>query len=81
MRQAVQRTAAEDEMTRLLKAFDKADAETEEVSVRFHTQIDPMLTPVQQVKLRVFQINVQNQLSNLVLRARGGSPPPPASPD
>ena len=81
LRQAVQRKAADDELSRLIKAFDTADNETKEVSIRFHIQIDPLLTAMQQVKLRVFQINVENQLSNLVLRARGGTPPPPALPD
>lgn len=81
LRQAVQRKASDDELRPLLKTFDTAENETKEVSVRFHNQIDPLLTPIQQVKLRVFQINVENQLSNLVLRARGGTPPPPPSPD
>ena len=78
LRQAVQRKASDEELKPLLKAFDTAENETKDIGVRFHNQIDPMLTPIQQVKLRVFQINVENQLSNLVLRARGGTPPPPA---
>jgi hypothetical protein len=82
LRQSVQRKASDAEIQALVDQVDKVELEDQrETHAQFHRNVDPALTKIQRAKLRVFEINIDNQIADLVLRARGGVPAPrPSSP-
>jgi hypothetical protein len=62
IRQAINRGAGDDELTRLAHAVDAADVEAQNNQDKFLSSVDPLLTPKQQARLRLFQVNADNQL-------------------
>ena len=64
-------TATEAEVTRALESFKKLDAEGPE-TMRGHMEaLDAVLSPVQQAKYRVFEVDVEQRLKRLMRRGRG----------
>jgi hypothetical protein len=77
IRQAINRGAGDEELTRLAHEVDAADAETQSNQEKFLANVDPLLTPKQQARLRVFQQNADNQIRqylNTVQGANRGQP-------
>jgi hypothetical protein len=84
MRQAVMRNAPEEEFKRLVRELDAADADAQANLEKFLSNVDPLLNPRQQAKLRILQNTADTtvrQLLNAVQNANGqrGAAAPPAS--
>lgn len=62
LRQAFNRNASEDELTRLTRDLDAADSEFQANHQKFLNSIDPLLTPRQQAKVRVLQDRADKQI-------------------
>jgi hypothetical protein len=62
IRQAINRGAGDDELSRLAHEVDAADVEAQNNQDKFLGSVDPLLTPKQQARLRLFQVNADNQL-------------------
>ena len=81
LRQANLRNASDDEIKPLVEELDKADADLQSSIARFQAGVDPILTPAQQGKLRIFRENTENQLTNMVRVANGWVAPTKPTPD
>ena len=55
LRQAVDRNAPDDELNRLKREIDSADAEFQANHEKFLSNVDPLLNPRQQAKVRLLQ--------------------------
>ena len=67
LRQAVQRGASEDDLKRLVHDFDSADADFQANQEKFLTNVDPLLEPKQQAKLRIFQVMADNRMRQMLM--------------
>ena len=66
LRQAVQRGGSEDELKRLTREFDAADADFQSNQEKFLGNVDPLLDARQQAKLRIFQVMADNRMRQIV---------------
>jgi hypothetical protein len=67
LRQMVQGGAAsEDELKRAVHDFDAADAEFQANQEKFLANVDPLLNPRQQARLRLFQVQADNQMRTML---------------
>jgi hypothetical protein len=66
IRQAINRGAGDEELTRLAHEVDATDVEAQNNQDKFLNSVDPLLTPKQQARLRLFQVNADNQLRQFV---------------
>jgi hypothetical protein len=83
IRQAINRGAGDDELTRLAHEVDAADVEAQKNQEKFLNNVDPLLTPKQQARLRLFQVTADNQIRQYLdtvqnsNRGRAQQPPAP----
>jgi hypothetical protein len=85
LRQLVERGGSDEEMTRLIREMDRADAGVQASREKFLASVDPLLAPRQQARLRMALIMIEQRVGNMIQRAgnanRGqGLPPPPPPP-
>lgn len=73
IRQAINRGAGDDELTRLTHEVDAADVEAQNNQDKFLNGVDPLLTPKQQARLRLFQVNADNQLRQYLNTVQGSN--------
>jgi hypothetical protein len=74
-------TATEEEIGAALKALKTLEREGPERVRERLAALDAILTPLQQAKYRVFEVEVERRMRELMRRARrGGSPPGQSSP-
>src|SRR5438445_1364555 len=66
LRQAVQRGGSEDDLKRLIREFDAADADSQSNQEKFLGNVDPLLDARQQAKLRIFQVMVDNRMRQIL---------------
>ena len=66
LRQAVQRGGSEDELKRLTREFDAADADFQSNQEKFLGNVDPLLDTRQQAKLRIFQVMADNRMRQIL---------------
>ena len=66
LRQAVQRGGSEDELKRLIREFDAADADFQSNQEKFLGNVDPLLDARQQAKLRIFQVMADNRMRQIL---------------
>jgi hypothetical protein len=66
LRQAVQRGSSEDDLKRLVHDFDSADADFQANQEKFLSNVDPLLEPKQQAKLRIFQVMADNRMRQML---------------
>ena len=66
LRQAVQRGGSEDELKRLTREFDAADADFQSNQEKFLGNVDPLLDARQRAKLRIFQVMADNRMRQIV---------------
>ena len=62
LRLAINNNGAEDELRRLVRELDAADAEFQVNQEKFFGNVDPLLNPRQQAKIRVLQNRADNQI-------------------
>lgn len=83
LRLMVQRGDSEEEMKRLIREIDKADAEIQASQEKFLSGVDPLLTTSQQARLRFFQLMIEQRIRRMIDRARvpgANRQPPPDFP-
>jgi hypothetical protein len=88
MRRALESgSATEGQVTELLTELKALDAEGPARNRRNQEAVDAVLTPVQQAKLRILEIEVERKLRELLSQIRGprspgrrGNEPPPEDP-
>lgn len=61
---------SDDEIKRLLRELDKADADLQSSQEKFLNTIDPLLTPRQQARLRIFEFMIDQRIRRMIDRAR-----------
>src|SRR2546422_4300797 len=66
LRQAVQRGGSEDDLKRLIREFDAADADSQSNQEKFLGNVDPLLDARQQAKLRIFQVMADNRMRQIL---------------
>jgi hypothetical protein len=66
LRQAVQRGGSDDDLKRLIHEFDSADADFQANQEKFLSNVDPLLDPKQQAKLRIFQVMADNRMRQIL---------------
>src|SRR5437899_12402180 len=66
LRQAVQRGGSEDDLKRLTREFDAADADFQSNQEKFLGNVDPLLDARQQAKLRIFQVMADNRMRQIL---------------
>jgi hypothetical protein len=66
IRQAVNRGGSEEDLKRLIHEFDSADADFQSNQEKFLSNVDPMLDPRQQAKLRIFQVMADNRMRQIL---------------
>ncbi len=73
--QAVNRGATDDELIAAMKEFDRIDGDVVGSKEKFFSSADPLLTVRQRAKLRVFMVNMENQVNQMIRLSQ--APPPP----
>ena len=62
LRQALERNASEEELKRAVKELDTADADFQANQEKFLSNVDPLLNPHQQARLRILQIEADTRI-------------------
>src|SRR5215467_11757961 len=70
LRQGVQRGASEEDLKRLIRDFDAADADFQSNQAKFLGNVDPLLDTRQQARLRIFQVMADNRMRQLLTSVR-----------
>jgi hypothetical protein len=79
LRQAVNRSASEDEYKQFVRELDSADADFQANHEKFYKNVDPLLNPRQQAKLRILQNMADNQIRQLLNEVQNPNPQRPAA--
>ena len=66
LRQGIQRGASDEDLKRLVHDFDSADADFQANQEKFLSNVDPLLEPKQQAKLRIFQVMADNRMRQML---------------
>ncbi len=66
----VQRGDSEDDIKRLIREIDKADADIQAGQEKFLAGIDPLLNAQQQAKVRIFQAMTDQRIRQMIDRVR-----------
>ena len=66
LRQAANRNATDDELKRLVHEFDAADSEFQANQEKFFNNVDPLLSPRQQAKVRILQNMADNRIRQML---------------
>jgi hypothetical protein len=72
LREAIQRGGSEDDLKRLIRDFDAADADYQSNQEKFLANVDPLLDTRQQAKLRIFQVTADNRMRQILTRVQRG---------
>ena len=76
LRQTLQRSnATEDELKRVAHDFDAAEKDIQANQEKFLANVDSLLTPKQQAGLRVFQVQIDNQMRQMLNVIQMGNRP------
>jgi hypothetical protein len=75
LRQTVNRNGSDDEIKRLVRDLDAADAESQTNQERFFNNVDPLLTARQQARVRILINMADNRIRELLNAAQN----PPAN--
>lgn len=78
--QGVNRGASEEELTAFMREFDKIDTDVAGAKLRFLAATDPSLTVRQRARLRIFLVNMENQINQFIRLSQNPNPPPPPRP-
>jgi hypothetical protein len=84
LRQAVNANSSEDEIKRLVRDLDAADADSQANQEKFFSNVDPLLNARQQAKVRILINMADNrirQMLNNVQNPNGQNAPAPAQQD
>src|SRR5262249_41026891 len=74
IRQLVNRGGSDDEIKRMTKELDQADADGLANQQRFLTNADPLLTARQQAKVRIFQAMADQRIRQMLDRIQNATP-------
>ena len=78
--QGVNKGASEDELVALMREFDRIDTDVAGSKLRFLALADPSLTVRQRARLRIFLVNMENEINRLIRLSQNPNPPPPPRP-
>jgi hypothetical protein len=70
LRIMTERGDSAEELQRMVREVDKADADTLASQQKFVSEVDPLLSARQQAKLRVFQVLIEQRIRRMIDRAR-----------
>jgi hypothetical protein len=74
IRQLTNRGGADDEIKRMIKELDQADADGLANQQKFLTNADPLLTARQQAKVRIFQAMADQRIRQMLDRIQNATP-------
>ena len=82
LRQAVKDGAPDDRLVSLTQEFDRVETDLGSVRQKFFAGVDPLLQVRQRAQLRIYIVQKDNQILNLMKAAQnpGGVPKPPQNP-
>jgi hypothetical protein len=66
LRQAIARGGSDEELKRAVHDVDEADADALSNQQKFLSNVDPLLNPRQQAKLRIFQVMADNRMRQIL---------------
>jgi hypothetical protein len=76
LQMAVQRPKSnDDDIKKAIRDFDKADADIQANQQRFLSNVEPLLTPRQQGRVRIFQQRADQRIRQMLNSLRGSAPP------
>jgi hypothetical protein len=70
LRLLTRQNGSEEEMKRLIREVDRADADAQASQEKFLAAVDPLLDARQQANLRIFQSNIEQRIRSMIERAR-----------
>jgi hypothetical protein len=70
LRMLTRQNDSEEEMKRLIREVDGADADAQASQEKFLATVDPLLDARQQANLRIFQSNIEQRIRRMIERAR-----------
>lgn len=73
LRQTVQRGGSEDDLKRAIHEFDSADSDYQANQEKFLSNVDPLLDPKQQAKLRLFQVMADNRMRQILTNVQNAN--------
>jgi hypothetical protein len=65
----------DDDIKKAIRDFDKADADIQANQQRFLSNVEPLLTPRQQGRVRIFQQRADQRIRQMLNSIRGSVPP------
>src|SRR5437773_5621863 len=74
IRQLINRGGSDDEIKRMVKELDQADADGLANQQKFLTNADPLLTAPQQAKVRIFQAMADQRIRQMLDRIQNATP-------
>ena len=74
LRQVIDGSASEDDLRQRLEDLDSSNGETQASQERFLRSMDQILSLQQRAKLRVFEATIEQQVRNMLNRARAPAP-------
>src|SRR5258705_8764664 len=78
LQQSLTRGASDEDLARMIQAFDQVNTDTHASQERFLASTDPILTVRQRAWLRLFQLRMEDRISNYIRENTQPVPPPPA---
>jgi Spy/CpxP family protein refolding chaperone len=70
LQQAITRRIPDEELAPLIQEFDQVNTDAQATQERFFTAADPILTTRQRAWLRLFQIRMEERISNFIQEGR-----------
>jgi hypothetical protein len=77
LQQSLTRGASDEDLTRMIQDFDQVNTDAHASQERFLTSVDPILTVRQRAWLRLFQLRMEDRISNYI---RENTQPPVSPP-
>ncbi len=69
-RQMVERGEPDETIRQQIREVDQADIDAHASLHKFLADVDPLLTPGQQARLRIFQVMIEQRIRRMIDRAR-----------
>ena len=74
IRQLIARGSPDDELRRMVRELDQSDADSQTNQQKFLDNVDPMLNPRQQAKVRIFQAMADQRIRQMLDRIQNAGP-------
>lgn len=80
LRQLMDQGASEEEIKKQVCEVDQAELDAATAQQKLASSVDPLLSPAQQAKWRIFQVSIEQRIRRMLDRSRLPGPPLPPGP-